>query len=133
MRPIELDSLFRPVENLPGIGPKLAEALARVTGREDADDTRVVDLLLLPPYNLIDRSKNPGIAHSPEGVIVTLTVRVDRHQAAPRGRSNVPHRVFVHDETGEMAMGGGGVRGGTPLRFGHQCTDLARPGRSWYR
>ena len=104
MRPIELDSLFRPVENLAGIGPKLAEALARVTGREKADDTRVVDLLLLAPYNLIDRSKNPGIAHSPEGVIVTLTVRVDRHQAAPRGRSNVPHRVFVHDETGEMAL-----------------------------
>lgn len=104
MRPTELDSLFRPVETLPGIGPKLAEVLARVTGREDADETRIVDLIFLAPYNLIDRSRNPGIAHSPEGAIVTLTVRVDRHQPAPRGRSNVPYRVYVHDDTGEMAL-----------------------------
>ena len=104
MRPLELDSLFTPIESLSGIGPKSAEALARVTGREDASDTRVVDLIFLPPYNLIDRSRNPGIAHAPEGAIVTLTVSVDRHQPSPRGRKNVPYRIYVHDETGEMAL-----------------------------
>ena len=101
---MQLDPLFKPVESLPGIGPKLAELIARVTGRENAEETRALDLLLLPPHSLIDRSRNPGIAFSPEGAIVTLTVRVDRHQPAPRGRSNVPYRVFVHDETGEMAL-----------------------------
>ncbi len=104
MRPTELDPLFRAVESLPGIGPKLALGLARVTGRETPQDTRALDLLLLPPHGLIDRSHNPGIARAPEGVIVTLKVRVDRHQPSPPGRRNVPYRVFVHDDTGEMAL-----------------------------
>ena len=104
MRPHQLDPLFKPVESLPGIGPKLAELLSRVAGRESAEDTRALDLLLLAPHSLLDRSRNPGIALSPEGAIVTLKVRVDRHQPAPRGRKSVPYRVFVHDDTGELAL-----------------------------
>jgi hypothetical protein len=41
---------------------------------------------------------------APEGAIVTLKVRIDRHQPAPRGRGNVPYRVFAHDETGEIGL-----------------------------
>ncbi|MBW3098417.1 ATP-dependent DNA helicase RecG [Pseudohoeflea coraliihabitans] len=104
MRPHQLDSLFRPVDTLSGIGPKLAEALARVTGRDGPEDTRVIDLLLLAPYTLIDRSHNPGVAHAPEGTIVTLSLTIDRHQPAPRGRGNVPYRVHAHDETGEISL-----------------------------
>mgnify|MGYP000253497341 CR=1 FL=1 len=104
MRPLQLDPLFKPVENLPGIGPRLAEALARVTGRDGPEDTKALDLLLLPPHGLIDRSLRGGITESPEGVIVTLKVRVDRHQPAPPGRRSAPYRVFVHDDTGEMAL-----------------------------
>ncbi|KGF68949.1 ATP-dependent DNA helicase RecG [Hoeflea sp. BAL378] len=104
MRPLELDPLFKSVESLPGIGPKLAEALARVTGRESPEDTRALDLVLLPPHGLIDRSRKSEIATSPEGVIATLKVRVDRHQPSPPGRRSAPYRVYVHDETGEMAL-----------------------------
>ncbi|OCW56533.1 ATP-dependent DNA helicase RecG [Hoeflea olei] len=104
MRPLDLDPLFKSVESLPGIGPKLAEALARVTGRESPEDTRALDLVLLPPHGLIDRSRKSEIATAPEGVIATLDVRVDRHQPAPPGRRSAPYRVFVHDETGEMAL-----------------------------
>ena len=75
MRPLELDPLFKPVESLPGIGPKLADALARVTGREGPEDTRALDLLLLPPHGVIDRSRRSEIALAPEGVITTLKVR----------------------------------------------------------
>src|SRR5690606_19064194 len=46
----------------------------------------------------------PGIAAAPEGAIVTLELRVDRHQPSPRGRPNVPYRVFAHDDTGEIAL-----------------------------
>ena len=35
---------------------------------------------------------------------MTLKVRVDRHQPSPRGNRRVPYRVFVHDETGELAL-----------------------------
>ncbi|SOE18825.1 ATP-dependent DNA helicase RecG [Hoeflea halophila] len=104
MRPLQLDPLFRTVESLPGIGPKLAEALARITGREGPEDTRALDLLLLPPHGLIDRTLRKGITETPESTIATLKVRVDRHQASPPGRRNVPYRVFVHDDTGELAL-----------------------------
>ena len=104
MRPILLEPLFRPVSTLPGVGPRIADMLAKVAAREGADDMRVVDQLFIAPHALIDRSRRPGIAHAPQGAIVTLSVRIDRHQAAPRGRRNVPYRVYVQDDTGEMAL-----------------------------
>ncbi len=104
MRPDILDPLFSPVASLSGVGPKLAELIARVTGREDADDCRVVDLLFHAPYSLIDRRNRPGIALAPQGAIVTIEGRVDRHQPPPRGKPNVPYRVFLHDDTGELAL-----------------------------
>ncbi|RUW70375.1 ATP-dependent DNA helicase RecG, partial [Mesorhizobium sp. M1E.F.Ca.ET.063.01.1.1] len=38
------------------------------------------------------------------GQIVTLEVRVDRHQPPPRGNRSVPYRVYAHDDTGEIAL-----------------------------
>lgn len=104
MRPSEIDTFFRAVSSLTGIGPKVADLLAKLTNREDRDDTKIVDLLLHVPSNLIDRQIGPGIAHVLEGGVSTLKVFVDRHQEPPRGRRNLPYRVYVHDETGEMAL-----------------------------
>ncbi len=104
MRPTLLDPLFASVASLSGVGPKLAQLLASLLGREDAEDARVVDLLFLAPFRLIDRRNQPGIALAPQGAIVTITGRVDRHQPPPRGKSSLPYRVFVHDETGELAL-----------------------------
>ncbi|WP_430243451.1 ATP-dependent DNA helicase RecG [Neorhizobium sp. DAR64861/K0K2] len=103
MRPAILDPLFASVSSLPGVGPKIADLIARVTGREDAEDCRVVDLLFHAPYSLIDRRNRPGIALAPQGAIVTIEGRVDRHQPPP-ARTNQPYRVFLHDETGELAL-----------------------------
>ncbi|KRB60237.1 ATP-dependent DNA helicase RecG [Rhizobium sp. Root708] len=104
MRPAILDPLFSPVSALPGVGPKIAELLVKLLGRETPDDTRVVDLLFHAPHSLIDRRNQPGIALAPQGAIVTVTGRVDRHQAPPRGKSNIPYRVSLHDETGELTL-----------------------------
>jgi len=104
MRPEILNPLFRPVTSLDGVGPKIAVALARLVGSADSDAPRVVDLLFHLPVALIDRRKQPGIALSPEGAIVTLKVRVDRHQKPPRGNRRIPYRVYCHDETGEIAL-----------------------------
>jgi len=104
MRPAILDPLFSPVSALPGVGPKIAELLVKLLGRETPDDTRVVDLLFHAPHSLIDRRNQPGIARAPQGAIVTVTARVDRHQAPPRGKSNIPYRVTLHDETGELTL-----------------------------
>lgn len=104
MRPSELDPFFVPVASRPGIGPKLADLIARLTGRDGAEETRVVDLMFLAPHSIIDRSQQPGISSAPEGLIVTLKVTIDRHQPGPRGKPNVPYRVFASDETGEIAL-----------------------------
>ncbi len=104
MRPALLDPLFAPLNTLPGIGPKAGELYARLLGRESIDDCRVIDLVFHAPQSLIDRRQQPGIALSPQGAIVTITGRVDRHQPPPPGRSNQPYRVFLHDDTGELAL-----------------------------
>jgi ATP-dependent DNA helicase RecG len=104
MRPAILDPLFSPVSGLPGVGPKISELFVKLLGRETPDDCRVIDLLFHAPHSLIDRRNQPGIARAPQGAIVTITARVDRHQAPPRGNRNVPYRVFLHDETGELTL-----------------------------
>jgi ATP-dependent DNA helicase RecG len=105
MRPDILNPLFGSVTTLPGIGPKLAVTLRKLIGvSETSDDPRVVDLLFHLPVGIVDRSRQPGIALSPEGAIVTLKVRVDRHQKPPRGNRRIPWRVYCHDDTGEIAL-----------------------------
>jgi ATP-dependent DNA helicase RecG len=103
MRPALLDPLFAPLSSLPGIGPKLGELFARLLGQESIEDCRVVDIVFHFPHSIVDRRNQPGIAHAPPGVIVTITGRVDRHQPPP-ARTNQPYRVFLHDETGELAL-----------------------------
>ncbi|WP_312806698.1 DEAD/DEAH box helicase, partial [Agrobacterium cavarae] len=104
MRPAILDPLFATVSSLAGVGPKLADLLAKLLGRENAEDTRVIDLLFHAPSNIIDRRNRPGIALAPQGAIVTIQGRIDRHQPAPPGNRSAPYRVFLHDETGELAL-----------------------------
>ena len=104
MRPNLLDPLFVPITSYAGIGPKTGNLIARVLGRDDAEDTRAVDLLLLAPHRLIDRRNQPGVAFAQEHAIVTLKLHVDHHQPSPRSKGNVPYRVFAHDDTGEIAL-----------------------------
>ena len=105
MRPDILNPLFRPVTSLAGIGPKVALAVRRLVGGPESEDApRVIDLLFHLPVALVDRRNQPGIALAPEGAIVTLKVRVDRHQPPPRGNRRLPYRVFAFDDTGEIAL-----------------------------
>ena len=105
MRPSLLDPLFSPITALEGIGPKVAEMIAKVVPADATDrDVRVGDLLFVLPHTVIDRRNRPGIAFSAQGAIVTLDLRVDRHQPPPRGNKSVPYRVFAHDDTGEIAL-----------------------------
>ena len=105
MRPSLLDPLFSPITALEGIGPKVADMIAKVVPADATDrDVRVGDLLFVLPHAVIDRRNRPGIAFSAEGAIVTLDLRVDRHQPSPRNNRSVPYRVFAHDDTGEIAL-----------------------------
>lgn len=102
MRPSLLDPLFASVRTLSGIGPKVTGLLATLLGTPPGQDPRVANLVYLPPHSVIDRRHRPGIAHAPEGAIVTLEVRIDRH--LPGGRSNAPYRVYAHDDTAEIGL-----------------------------
>ena len=105
MRPSLLDPLFSDITTLDGVGAKTAELIANVVPMPAGPrDPRVGDLLFVLPHGLIDRRNRPEIASAPGGSIVTLEVQVDRHQPSPRGKSNVPYRVFAFDETGEIAL-----------------------------
>ncbi|TIU29981.1 MAG: ATP-dependent DNA helicase RecG, partial [Mesorhizobium sp.] len=105
MRPTILDPLFVPITSLAGIGPKVGTMIERVVPADLGDrPARAADLLFVLPNTVIDRRNRPGIALSAEGQIVTLEVRVDRHQPPPRGNRSVPYRVYAHDDTGEIAL-----------------------------
>ncbi|MGD9740788.1 MAG: ATP-dependent DNA helicase RecG, partial [Bauldia sp.] len=91
MRPAILNPLFAPVTSLEGVGPKVATLLARLLDRADDFTPRVVDLLFHLPSGVIDRSRRPGIARSPEGAVVTITGRVDRHLPPPRHQPRMPY------------------------------------------
>ena len=93
------------MDSLDGVGPKVAGLIANVVPADlGARPARVGDLVFTPPHSVIDRRNRPGIARAAEGAIVTLELRVDRHQPPPRGNRTVPYRVFAHDDTGEIAL-----------------------------
>ena len=105
MRPSLLDPLFSPITSLAGIGSKVAVLIEKVVPADLGDRAaRVGDLLFVLPNSVIDRRHRPGIALAAEGAIVTLDVRIDRHQPAPRGNRSAPYRVFAHDDTGEITL-----------------------------
>jgi ATP-dependent DNA helicase RecG len=101
MRPAILNPLFASVTSLGGIGPKTHLAYDRLIDRPDG--ARVVDLIFHTPTGIIDRRSMPGIAKAAEGATVTVDARVDRHKAPPPA-TRQPYKVFVQDDTGEMAL-----------------------------
>ncbi len=104
MRPDILNRYFTPVSSIAGIGAKTAKLFSTLFGMPEGSEPHLIRLLTHIPSGVIDRRNMPEIAYAAEGAIVTLKVRVDRHQPAPPGRSNKPHRVFCHDETGEIGL-----------------------------
>ncbi|MCQ0986245.1 ATP-dependent DNA helicase RecG [Jiella marina] len=103
MRPSLLDPLFASVTTLDGVGPKVAGLLQTLLVRP-GETLRIRDLVFHLPSGLIDRRKRAEIATAPEGAMVTLTVRIDRHQPPGRANRSSPYRVFAQDETGEIAL-----------------------------
>ncbi|WP_366672974.1 OB-fold nucleic acid binding domain-containing protein, partial [Mesorhizobium sp.] len=105
MRPSILDPPFVPITSLAGVGQKVGTMIERVVPADLGDRAaRAADLLFVLPNTVIDRRNRPGIALAAEGQIVTLEVRVDRHQPPPRGNRSVPYRIYAHDDTGEIAL-----------------------------
>ncbi len=104
MRPSDLDPLFASVSSLKGIGPRLEKAMARLTGRDERDGARIIDLLLHVPHGLIDRTRMPLIRDLPREGIVTVRATVGRHMPPPPHNRRIPWRVEVFDDTGTLTL-----------------------------
>jgi ATP-dependent DNA helicase RecG len=81
---------------LTGVGPRIAKLIEKAAG------AHIVDLLWHLPSGLIDRRFSPLIAEAPDGLIATLTVTIDQHEA-PRSRRQ-PYKVACSDESGEITL-----------------------------
>jgi ATP-dependent DNA helicase RecG len=103
MRPDLLTPLFADVTAIKGVGDKVAKLFQKVLGRGSAS-ARVLDLLLRPPVALVDRRFRCTISQLPEQGIVTVEVTVGRHHPPPRGAANLPYKIDVFDDTGEMTL-----------------------------
>ena len=96
MRPEILFPLFKPVNSIPRIGPRIAAAIEKVAG------PRIVDLLWHLPSAIIDRSYAPPVAEAEAGAVATITVTVDKHKKPPRRR--LPYKVYCSDGTGKLVL-----------------------------
>jgi ATP-dependent DNA helicase RecG len=96
MRPDILNRIFAPVSVLPGVGPRLGKLVERLAG------ARVVDLLWHLPTGLIDRRYAPKVSDAREGMVATLTLWIDGHEAPRTPR--LPYRVRCRDETGFLHL-----------------------------
>ena len=103
-RPDSLDPLFRSLRSFKGVGPQLGALLTRFFGPGEGQDAIALDLLMHMPAGMIDRRRMDGIAFTFVGHQATLKVRIDRHEPAPRNMPTRPHRVFAHDESGEIQL-----------------------------
>jgi ATP-dependent DNA helicase RecG len=97
MRPELLYPLFRPIESLKGVGPRVAPMLGKLAG------PNVVDMLWHLPTGVIDRRFRPKVAEAVPGRIATLVLTIDEHRPPPPA-SRAPYRVAASDETGTLTL-----------------------------
>ncbi len=103
-RPDTLSPLFASLHSIKGVGDKLAVLLTKFFGAPEGQEAIALDILMHMPSGVVDRRRQVGIAEAYLNQIVTLKLHVDRHQAPPHGKPHIPHRVFAHDETGDIHL-----------------------------
>ena len=87
---------------LSGIGPQLGRLIERAAG------PLIVDLLWHLPTGLVDRRASPSVTQLEDGSIVTLKLKVERHEP---GMGRRPYRVICYDGTGFITLIYFNVRG----------------------
>jgi len=96
MRPEILFSLFAPVASISGVGPKVAQNLAKLKAE------RVVDLLFMVPHTITDRRARPGVAGARHDSIATFEVEVEEH--LPPMRRGLPYKVRTNEASGCLTL-----------------------------
>lgn len=89
--PPELKAWLAPARTLPGVGPSVGAALARLLAAPPEAPARRIDLLWHLPHAVVSRQLRDALDDAREGERVTLEVRVGRHH--PPRRRRQPYRV----------------------------------------
>ncbi len=103
MRPSHLTPLFASVEELTGVGPRIAQMLQRLLALPGGAMPRVLDLQWHLPNAVIDRRAEPAIAEAVPGTIATLKVRITKHKSPGRS-AKAPFTVVAEDDTGTLEI-----------------------------
>ncbi len=111
-RPALLDPLFRSLPSIKGVGPQLSALLTRFFGAPEGQDAVALDVLMHMPTGVVDRRRMEGVARTYHNHVATLKLHIDRHAPPPPGKPQVPHRVFAHDDTGDIQLVFFRARGG---------------------
>ena len=80
---------------LSGVGPQLGRLIERAAGK------LIVDLLWHLPSGIVDRRAAPSVTELEDGSIVTLKLKVERHEP---GMGRRPYRVICYDGTGFITL-----------------------------
>lgn len=96
-RPFDLDPLFRSINTLPGVGPRISKLMEKLI-----EGPKTLDLLFHAPVDFIDRRFSCPISDCPNGKVVTMEVRIDKH--VPNARKSLPYRVRATDDSGAISL-----------------------------
>ncbi|MEM1388641.1 MAG: ATP-dependent DNA helicase RecG [Pseudomonadota bacterium] len=88
-RPEQLFPLFAGIETLPGVGPRVAEALGRMAIEKPRD------LIFTLPHSVIDRRRSDTVLGVDLPAVLTVEVTVGRH--LPSRTKSAPYRIEVED------------------------------------
>ena len=91
---VKKDFIFKKIDILKGVGPKLSRYL------KNKKIEKIKDIVLNFPYSETDRSKIFKISELEIGKIQTIKVKVKKI-SFPRIR-NLPNKVLCEDETGKI-------------------------------
>ncbi|HUO22587.1 MAG TPA: ATP-dependent DNA helicase RecG [Caulobacteraceae bacterium] len=95
MRPQILFPLFAPIASLKGVGPKLEPLVEKAAG------PLVRDLVFTLPQGIVRRPR-VKVAEAAEGVVQTLTARIESH--APPPRAGLPYKILAFDGTAFVTL-----------------------------
>ena len=90
-------SIFNCLSSLPGISDKVIVNLKRLL-----PNTKIIDLLLHRPINLIERRKVDKLIEIRPGDIITIPVQVIQHQ--PSQRKHSPYKVIGEAVDGQLTL-----------------------------
>jgi len=96
-RPMALFPLFRSVETLKGIGPRLSGIISKRIG------PYAIDLLRHVPVGLIHRHERQDLTQIAYGEVVTLLLTPTHHDKPPP-RTRRPYRILCDHATGQVEL-----------------------------